>query len=159
MKTVKRFDNHKIGKNVTETAQGFLVIPAFTARTGIQFYKDEKGNLLREFRPEKEVFSESSMTSLRTAVVTDGHPKKMVDPDNVKNLMVGFPNGVVSKETVDGQKEKFLATGLVITHRDAIEAIKAGKAEISNGYNVDLEFTPGEHDGQKFDAVQRNIVV
>ena len=158
MKTVKRFDNHEIGKNVTETAQGFLVISAFTARTGIQFYKDENGKLLREFRPESEVFSETSMSSLRTAVITDGHPKTMVNPDNVKNLMVGFPNGIVSKETVKDEDEKFLGTGLIITHRDAIEAIKAGKAQISNGYNVDLEFTPGEHKGQKFDAIQRNIV-
>lgn len=158
MNTVKRYDNHKIGKNVQTTAQGFLIIPAFTARTGIQFYKDENGKLLREHRPESEVFSDLSMSSLRTAVVTDGHPKKMVNPDNVKEFQVGFPNGVVSKETVDGEKEKFLKTGLIITHRDAIEAIKAGKAEISNGYNVDLEFTPGEHNGQKFDAIQRNIV-
>jgi len=158
MKTVKRFDTHKIGKNVIVTPQGFLVIPAITARTGIQNYRDEKGNILREFRPESEVFSESSMSSLRTAVVTDGHPKEMVNPDNVQKLQVGHTNGIVTKKKIDGQKESFLATGLIITHRDAIEAIQAGKAELSNGYKVDLEFTPGDHDGEKFDAVQRNIV-
>jgi len=158
MKTVKRFDNHKIGKNVQVTAQGFLIIPAFTARTGIQHYKGDDGKILSELRPADEVFSESSMSSLRTAVVTDGHPPKMVNPDNVDEFMVGHTNGTVSRENIDGEPESFLATHLVITHRDAIEAIQAGKAELSNGYNVDLEFSAGEHKGQKFDAIQRNIV-
>ena len=158
MRTVKRFDNHKIGKNVHETPQGFLVIPAFTARTGIQFYKDENGKKLVEFRPADEVFSESSMSSLKTAVVTDGHPNEMVNPDNVDEHMVGHTNGTATREKIDGETEEFLGTHLVITHRDAIQAIRAGKAELSNGYSVDLEFTPGEHKGQKFDAIQRNIV-
>lgn len=155
---VKRFDSHPIGKNVKETSQGFLVIPAFTARTGIQNYKTSDGKTLREYRPESEVFSSGSMESLRTAVVTDGHPKEMVNPDNAKDLSVGFTNGIVTKEVIDESAESFLGTHIVVTHRDAIEAIKAGKAELSNGYTVDLEFTPGEYNGQKYDAIQHNII-
>jgi len=158
METLKRFDVNKltIGKNVKETPQGFLIIPAFTARTGIQSYRTADGSTLKEFRPESEVFSEVSMSSLRTAAVTDGHPTEMVTPENAEELIVGHTDGMIVKEK-DGD-ELFLKTNLIITHKKAIDAIRAGKAELSNGYNVDLDFTPGEHNGQKFDAVQKNIV-
>ena len=158
METLKRFDVNKltIGKNVKETPQGFLIIPAFTARTGIQKYRMADGSTLKEFRPEDEVFSETSMSSLRTAAVTDGHPTEMVSPENAEELIVGHTDGMIVKEK-DGD-ELFLKTNLIITHKKAIDAIRAGKAELSNGYNVDLDFTPGEHNGQKFDAVQKNIV-
>jgi hypothetical protein len=145
-----------LGKNVKETPQGFLVIPAYTARTGIQQYKMDDGSVVKEFRPEEEVFSDVSMASLRTAAVTDGHPKVMVSPENAHELMLGHTDGVIQK--IEDGEEKFLATNLIITHKKAIDAIKAGKAELSNGYNVDLDFTPGEYKGQRYDAVQRNIV-
>jgi hypothetical protein len=158
MTTLKRFDVNKltIGTNVKETPQGFLVIPAFTARTGIQSYRMADGTTLKEFRPEEEVFSDASMSSLRTAAVTDGHPKEMVNPENAHELMLGHTDGVIEK--VQDGDEKFLKTHLVITHKKAIDAIRAGKAQLSNGYNVDLDFTEGEHNGQRYDAVQRNIV-
>lgn len=158
METLNRFDLNELtlGKNVKETPQGFLIIPAFTARTGIQSYRLKDGSTLKEFRSEDEVFSESSMSSLRTAAVTDGHPKEMVNPENADKLILGHTDGVIVKEQ-DGD-EMFLKTHLVITHKKAIDAIRAGKAQLSNGYNVDLDFTEGEHNGQKYDAVQRNIV-
>jgi len=153
-----RFDNVQLvlGKNVQETAQGFLKVPAYTARTGIQRYRMDDGRVVKEYRPESEVFSKTSMDSLATAAVTNGHPKEMVSPDNAKELMVGFPQGGVSKKA-DGF-EKFLATELIITHRSAIDAIKAGKAQLSNGYHVDLDFQEGEYQNEKYDAIQKNII-
>ena len=35
----------------------------------------------------------------------------------------------------------------------------AGLKELSLGYNLDLDETPGEWEGQPYDAVQRNIVI
>lgn len=153
-----RFDNIQLvlGKNVQETPQGFLKIPAYTARTGIQKYRMDDGRVVKEYRSESEVFSKTSMDSLATAAVTNGHPAEMVNPDNAKELMVGFPMGGVEKHE-DGF-EKFLGTDIVVTHRSAIDAIKAGKAQLSNGYNVDLEFTAGEYNGEKYDAIQKNII-
>lgn len=156
MQTVKRFDFQFIGKNVKTTPQGFLVIPAYTARTGLQSYKMEDGSDLIEYRPEDEVFSESSMSSLRTAAVTNRHPVTMVDPKNAKELIVGHTDGTVEKVTENG--ESYLKTNLIITHQSAIDAITKGRSEISNGYNVDLDFTPGEFAGKRYDAIQRNII-
>jgi hypothetical protein len=153
-----RFDNIPlvIGKNVQETAQGFLKVPAYTARTGIQKYRMDDGRVVKEYRPESEVFSKTSMDSLATAAVTNGHPTEMVNPDNAKELIVGFPQGGVAKHE-DGF-EKFLGTDLIITHRSAIEAIRKGKAQLSNGYHVDLAFEEGEYNNEKYDAIQKNIV-
>lgn len=153
-----RFDNIQLvlGKNVQETAQGFLKIPAYTARTGIQSYRMDDGRVIKEYRPEDEVFSQTSVESLATAAVTDGHPSEMVNPDNAKELVVGYPFGGIRKE--DDGNEKYLATDLIITHRSAIDAIKQGKAQLSNGYHVDLDFTPGEYKNDRYDAIQKNIV-
>lgn len=155
MQTVKRFDFQFIGKNVQTTPQGFLIIPAYTARTGLQSYVKD-GKEFIEFRPEDEVFSDSSMSSLRTAAVTNRHPVVMVDPKNAKDFIVGHTDGTVEKVTDNG--ESYLKTNLVITHQDAIDAIIKGRVELSNGYNTDLEFTPGELNGRRYDAIQRNIV-
>lgn len=158
MTILNRYDNYKLtlGKNVKETAQGFLVIPAYTARTGIQKYRMPDGTVIKEYRPEEEVFSDSSMSSLRTAAVTDGHPPEMVNPKNADKYLVGFPDGVIEKK--QDMHEQYLATHVIITHERAIDAIKAGKAELSNGYSTDLDFSPGEYNGEKYDAIQRNIV-
>lgn len=156
--TVKRYDVNQLtlGKNVRETAQGFLEITATTARTGIQRYRMDDGTVLKEFRPEDEVFSNQAIESLETSVITDGHPKEMVNPDNAGKLMVGFPKTGVEKVKIGD--EFYPKMKLVVTHRDGIEAIRAGKAQLSHGYNVDLDFGEGEHNGERYDCTQRNIV-
>lgn len=155
MQTVIRYDFQFIGKNVKTTPQGFLVIPAYTARTGLQSYVKD-GKEFVEYRPEDEVFSESSMSSLRTAAVTNKHPVVMVDSKNAKEYIVGHTDGTVEKVSENG--ESYLKTNLVITHQDAIDSIIKGRVELSNGYNTDLEFTPGELNGKRYDAIQRNII-
>ena len=153
---VKRFDKRLIGNNVKETAQGFLVIPAQVARTGTQAYRRQDGSVQIEYRPEPEVFSEQSMASLRTAAVTNRHPVKMVTPDSAEGIIIGHTDGAIWKEE-DGD-EFFLVTNLVVTHQTGIDAIKNGRMEISLGYDVDLDFSPGCHNGVNYDAIQKNII-
>ena len=63
-----RFDRQVIKTDsVVTTPQGFLEITAVTARTGVQKYLRKDGSILREFRPESEVFSIESMNALRTS--------------------------------------------------------------------------------------------
>ena len=155
---MKRYDTYKIDVANTETTpQGFLKIRAYTARTGIQKYKKADGSLLKEYRPEFEVFTVANMDALKTSPVTNGHPPEMVTPENSKKYMVGFPVGGVMKIEDDGP-EKYLQTFLNITDKTAIDAIKAGKAQVSNGYSVQLDWSPGVYKGQEYDAIQRKIV-
>ena len=155
---MKRYETYKIdGRNIKKTPQGFLEIPAYTARTGVQSYKKKDGTMLKEFRPEVEVFAEKNIDALKVSPVTNGHPPEMVTPKNSKKYMVGFPTKTVEKVEDEVFGEKYLKTWLVITDQDAINAINSGKAQISNGYTVNLDFSPGFHKGYKYDAIQRDI--
>lgn len=151
-KRISRYDVQKLdGYEITP--QGFLRIPVYAARTGIQMYRTQKGDVIREYRPPEEVFSERTMASLRSCPLTNNHPNSMINVDNARDLMCGFT--VDHAEKVDG---KYLKTYVVVYDKDVIELIKSGKREVSMGYDVELDFSPGEVDGQKYDAVQRNIV-
>lgn len=152
MKKPQRFDVMKLdGYEVTP--QGFLRIPVFAARTGIQHYRDAKGQLLTEYRPADEVFSQKTMASLRNCPFTNDHPSEMVTAENADKLVCGMTG-----DSVERVEDKFLKTYVTVYNKKAIADVKAGKVEVSMGYDVELDFTPGEYQGQKYDAVQRNIV-
>lgn len=156
MKKISRFDVLKLdGYEITP--QGFMRIPVYAARTGVQVYRklDDAGKpmLLKEYRPAEEVFSERTMSSLRSCPFTNNHPEEMVNVDNAKDLMCGF-----TVDHVEKIENRYLKTFVVIYDKKAIEDVKSGKREVSMGYDVELDFTPGEFEGQKYDAIQRNIV-
>ena len=151
-KIFRRFDVAKFDK-AEITSQGFLRIPVYAARTGIQVYRTHDGSTVKEYRPPEEVFSEKTMSSLRSAPITNEHPKVLVNSDNAKEFVIGYTSDVVSIE--DNQ---YLKTEAVIMDKKTIEDIQNGKIEVSMGYEVELDETPGEFEGQKFDMIQRNIV-
>lgn len=156
MEKVKRYDINRIDKSdVKQTVQGFIEVKATTARTGVQTYRQAGGGVLLEYRPENEVFSAMNMDSIVTSPVTNGHPPQMVNPENSKKFMVGFPVRGVKKVSQD--EEHFIETRLTITDARAIDAINAGKAQVSNGYSADLDWSEGMHKGQRYDAIQRNL--
>jgi hypothetical protein len=52
----------------------------------------------------------------------------------------------------------FVKATLMITDSDAIAAVERGdRREVSCGYTCELEHRPGEWNGQRYDAIQRNI--
>jgi hypothetical protein len=150
---MRRYDVQKID-GYEMTPQGFLKMPVYAGRTGIQVYRNKDGSELREYRPADEVFSRKTMDSLKSCPMTNDHPNTPVSPENAKGLMCGF--------TVDADPvvvdQKYQKTFVVIYDKSAIEDVKNGKREVSLGYDVDLDFTPGEVEGQKYDAIQRNII-
>lgn len=152
-KMVTRYDTFKKLDGVEVLPTGFLRIPIFAARTGIQLYRDKEGNVLREYRPKEEVFSAKTMSSLRNAPFTNDHPDEMVSPKNARQLMVGFTG-----DTVENVDDQYLKTHVVVTDEATIELIQDGKVEVSMGYDVELDETPGEYEGEHYDMVQRNIV-
>ena len=151
MKTAIRYDSFKIDKSEM-TSHGFLKVPALVARTGIQTYRKADGSIIRELRPPLEVFSKDSMDSFKGAPITDNHPGIIVTSGNSKELMVGHTGESV--RVVDG---KFIGLDALITDENTIQKVRDGKQELSAGYRVHLDFTPGEFEGEKYDAVQRDI--
>ncbi len=153
-------DKLNIGSKREFTDEGFLMVPARISRVGIQEYTaielglndSEPNKVLKIFRPEKEVFNESSMKSFANKPVTDNHPAMLVDSTNAKEFMVGMSGHEITK---DGD---FVSAQLVITDAIAIKNIEDGKVELSNGYTCDIDWTSGTNGkNEQFDAIQRNI--
>lgn len=147
-------DSELSGIKVTD--EGFLKIPTRFSRVGIQNYSDGKGGTVREFRPAEEVFNDESMQTFVGKPVTFLHPTEEVTPENIKRYQVGT---IISFKDENGE---FTHGEIMITDKGAIEYINkrrdAGKdVQMSCGYRAGLEKAEGEFNGQKYDAIQRNI--
>lgn len=155
---VRRIDFCGNTSQFETTAQGFLKVKARLTRTGIFEYK-QGCQIVRELRLDTEVFSPSALKSVSGAPVTDLHPSEnssdlFVSPENAKALTVGHAGDAARQ---DGE---YLEATLTVTDSKVIEAIKAKqRQEISLGYTCDVEQKSGEHQGQRYDAIQRNIIV
>ena len=150
--TVNRFDFAQL--KATKTDEGFLIDQPIVGRVGIQVYQNADGTVTREFRPPEEVFNQDSLASFKGKPVTDGHPEKPVTARNYKDLAAG---AMLSAGKEDGD---FVRAELIIQDDQLIDKVmKGGKRQLSLGYKVDLDPTPGEWNGEKYDAIQRNIRV
>lgn len=147
-----RYDRAQI--KATRTDEGYLIDTPVLGRIGIQTYMNSDGTLRREYRPAEEVFNSDSLASFAGKPITDEHPNEPVTAKNAKKLSVG---SIQSEAKQDGDN---VVASIIIHDAETIDkAISGGKKELSLGYKVDLDETPGEWNGQKYDAVQRNIRV
>ncbi len=155
MKQVKRIDFFDASefRNAERTDQGFLKAPMYATRTGVFEYLMPDGTIRRELRPEEEVFNQDSLNTLSQVPITMLHPTEMVDPFNARDLTVGFTG-----EKVDKAEDIYVKVNGVVTDAEAINTLLSGQMrEVSCGYRCDMDFTGGEWNGQKYDAIQRNI--
>jgi len=147
MATVMRYDRMPLRAN--RTAEGFIQDTAVLTRTGIFEYREPNGTIRREYRPPEEVFHADSLASFKGKPITDGHPG-MVTSKNAKLHTVG---SILSEGRADGDN---VICDLIIYDTSPVDA---GKKELSVGYQLDLDETPGEINGDRYDAIQRNIRV
>ena len=153
----RRFDNiPSIGKGQI-TPQGFLKAAATITRTGIFTYRNADGSTRRELRIPEEVFDQKTLDSFKNLPLTDDHPEADVTIDNVSGLMKGMTSERVDRHFDEEIKEDLLETDVIITDKETIRKAQDGKQEVSCGYEVFLDFTPGEYKGERYDAVQRKI--
>ena len=146
---VQRYDRGELRKP-ERLKNGFMKVDARLTRTGVFIYRTADGGTRRELRLPEEVFKGDSMETFHLAPLTLGHPSVPVTADNFKEFTVG----TVGKVVRDG---KFQRAPLMIKDQAAVEAVEAGITEISNGYFCDLEDRSGTFNGERFDAIQRNI--
>jgi hypothetical protein len=148
------------GSSARITKDGYFVAEALVARAdNIQSYRAHELGLtdrdpqdvVRVFRPAEEVFSRDAMASLAHRPVTLDHPADNVSAENWKDLAVGDVGDEVVR---DGE---FVRVPLKIMDAKAIDSIKSDRREFSLGYSIVLDMTPGEHDGEAFDAVARDL--
>ena len=149
---VRRYDTQKIGKT-SRTPQGFLRVPARLTRVGVLEYRRADGSVQRELRLPEEVFKADSLGTLASAPVTHLHPPEMVNPKNARQYSIGF---AAESAKQDGS---FVESTLTVMDQETIDAIeRKDLKEISCGYMCQVEHSPGVYKGEKYDAIQRNIV-
>lgn len=151
-------DRISVPSNRKLTDAGQMLVPCAFARTGSQLYtagqlglQDKEPNEVVEvFRDEADVFDEAALESFRSSPVTLGHPKDesgkaiSLNIDNAKELQVGVLEGMPVRD------EDLLTGTLVLTAKEAIDALEEGTQELSAGYMCDIEEVEGK-------LYQRNI--
>lgn len=147
MTTVTRFDYSNF--QAVKTDEGYLVDTPIVARIGIQEYQRADGTIRREFRPPEEVFHPDSLASYRAKPITLDHSIPVVTSKDAHRVTIGT---MISAGRQDGDWSR---TDIVIHSPDNI----GKRRELSLGYTAILDETPGEWNGQKYDAVQRHIRV
>ena len=169
-KNLRRFDNIDNSQWMTvpfeTTTEGFLRGRAIVTSIGVFSYARKDGTIQRELRLPEEVFAEGTLNSMKLKPVTLNHPTELVTKDNADKLQVGSLGDNPSwtkgwehrnwTEVTDGIN---CAIDMVITKKDAINAVLNGKNALSMGYTCDLEIAePGSTwCGVEYDFIQRNI--
>lgn len=153
------YDRLTLSDERRKTTDGYSVVSARTARTGVQLYRGaEVGMADREtvavWRPEEEVMKADSLMSYAHKPITDEHPPELVTADNWRKYARGSTGGEIAR---DGQ---FVSVPLGLMDAETIAAVDAGKRELSAGYTCRLEFVDGvTPEGEKYNAIQRDIRV
>jgi hypothetical protein len=147
-----RYDFSPIDKYEV-TPEGYLRTWATIARTGVQLYSDANGGVRREYRPDEEVAAPESLSSFASKCVTLEHPPVLLDSENTRTFQKGFSNGEVIFDN------GFVCAVVTVTDKEAIEEVMRGDVrEVSAGYRVDYDPTPGTTPtGEHYDGIQRNI--
>ena len=154
---MKRFieDAQLSGSRIT--TDGYLVASVLCARTGIQDYLGTELDkpdmpIVRVYRPESSVFAKDSLSTFAGKPTTNDHPPVQVTADNWREYAVGSIGEEVLR---DGE---YIRVPITLMDAATIKAVRDGKREISMGYDMELDWTPGAtSDGQAYDAVMTNL--
>lgn len=148
LKRVIRLDNLPLNQTYF-TEEGYLRDRPILTRVGIFEYVNPDGTVRRELRLPEDVFDPESLASYKGKPIIITHEAGLVDKSNVHKESIGtiLSEGYRSGEDVRAE--------IVIHDTDAMKDCQM--KELSLGYNLDLEETPGEWNGQPYDAIQRNI--
>lgn len=131
------------------TPEGYLRDRPILTSIGIFEYSNSDGSIRRELRLPDEVFDAESLRSYQGKPIIITHDAGLVDKDNVSREQIGtiLTEGYRSGNDVRAD---------IVIH-DTDEMKDCGLKELSLGYNLDLDETPGIWNGMPYDAIQRNI--
>lgn len=153
--TINDRQTYSINSQRVYTDEGFLRVPGYASRTGIQTYlaselglPGDPNRLVGVYRPPEEVFSDDSLSTFLGIDITDDHPSTLVNKDNYRNLTVGV---VTSKGR---QENDHVVVDLLIKDKDAIRKVESGKGELSVGYTALYDSVEGN---PEYEFVQRAI--
>lgn len=142
---VERYDTITVKADVT--AEGWIKDKPVITRSGIFTYKNN-GKIVREYRPEDEVFKQDSLNTLLGAPITDGH-------NGILNASSDKLGVIIGSVLSPGARSDSNVVADIIIHN--VKQI-GNKRELSLGYTCEVDPTPGTTPGgEKYDAIQKDI--
>lgn len=133
------------------TDEGYLVDHPIVTTCGIFEYKNDDGSTRRELRLPEYVFDEKSLESYKGKPIIITHDAGEVDKENVRREQIGT---IMSKGYRDGENVR---CEIIIHDTNALKS--CGLKELSLGYSLDTDDTPGIYCGEKYDCIQKNIEI
>ena len=131
------------------TKEGYLIDHPVVTSVGIFEYTNPDGSIRRELRLPENVFDPDSLASYKGKPVILTHDAGVVDKNNVDEEHIGT---ILSEGYQDGDDVR---CEIVIHDTDTMK--QSGLRELSLGYSLYLDETPGTWRGQPYDAIQKNI--
>ena len=131
------------------TPEGYLMDMPIVTTIGIFEYRNPDGSVRRELRLPEYVFEAASLASYKGKPIIVTHDAGQVNKDNVSNEIIGtiLSEGIQTGDSVKAQ--------ICIHDTDAMR--DSGLRELSLGYSLEVDETPGTWNGQPYDAIQKNI--
>lgn len=134
-------------------ANGMLRVDGLFTRSGVFEYLNSDGTVRREYRPPEEVFKQDSLETMVGIPFTDGHPPEEVTSDNAEK----YTRGAVGENV--RQDGNHVAGSIFAHHASVVGKLEGGTRELSLGYKIREDWTPGiSPGGEQYDLVQRDIV-
>jgi hypothetical protein len=133
------------------TDEGYLIDHPIVTTCGIFEYKNADGGTRRELRLPKYVFDEKSLASYKGKPIIITHDAGEVDKENVRREQIGT---IMSEGYRDGENVR---CEIIIHDTNALK--RCGLKELSLGYSLDTDDTPGVYRGEKYDCIQKDIEI
>lgn len=150
LRQVLRLDSIKLDGTYF-TDEGYLVDHPIVTSVGIFEYANPDGSIHRELRLPEDVFKKESLQSYKGKPIIITHDAGVVNKDNVEDETIGT---ILSEGYQDGNNVR---VEIVIHDTDKLK--ECGLRELSLGYNLTLDETPGVWNGQLYDGIQKGIVI
>jgi hypothetical protein len=149
--TIRRVDYYEVRRDALVKNGDFWDAPALLARSGLQDY----GGVM-EYRPDSEVFAEASLKSRKGKPITLKHPPANLTAKTVRTFAMGAVGGDVRRSE---QYRDHVAATLHMWAEELLDAVNDGVIQMSSGFTIDPDRTPGIHDGIPYRLIHRNIIV
>lgn len=147
---LKRIDSISMDQTYY-TDEGYLVDHPIVTTCGIFEYKNGDGSTRRELRLPENVFDKKSLESYKGKPIIITHDAGEVDKENVRREQIGT---IMSEGYRDGDSVR---CEIIIHDTNALKS--CGLKELSLGYSLDTDDTPGVYQGEKYDCIQKNIEI
>ncbi|WP_114078353.1 DUF2213 domain-containing protein, partial [Proteus mirabilis] len=108
--------------------------------------------IYKVYRPQEELASTETINSFKLMPFVDEH--EMLGKDGTPAETKGI-QGVIGERVYF--EYPYLRGNIKILSNSALNQIEGGKIELSPGYRCIYDFTPGEFNGERYDAIQRHI--